>query len=110
MNWFDEHPFKVLMDYGHNPAAVEAMGQLVEIIDTKGIKICVIAAPGDRRNEDVVNLAKAAAPYFDRFICKQDDGLRSRKSGEIPLLLKQGLLDSGILEEQIQIIESEKTR
>ncbi|MDE4986581.1 hypothetical protein NAI35_12165, partial [Francisella tularensis subsp. holarctica] len=19
MNWFEEHPFKVLMDYGHNP-------------------------------------------------------------------------------------------
>ena len=25
MNVFDEHPFKVILDYGHNPAAVEAM-------------------------------------------------------------------------------------
>ena len=25
MNIFDEHPFKVILDYGHNPAAVEAM-------------------------------------------------------------------------------------
>ena len=23
MNVFDEHPFKVILDYGHNPAAVE---------------------------------------------------------------------------------------
>ena len=30
MNVFDEHPFKVILDYGHNPAAVRAMCHLVE--------------------------------------------------------------------------------
>ncbi|WP_192484701.1 MULTISPECIES: cyanophycin synthetase [Cysteiniphilum] len=108
MNWFDEHPFKVLMDYGHNPAAVLAMGKLVEQIDTKGIKTCVIAAPGDRRDQDIANIAKAVAPYFDQFICKQDDGLRGRKSGEVPHKLKEALLEAGISENSIQIIESEQ--
>ncbi|WP_440617284.1 cyanophycin synthetase [Cysteiniphilum sp. 6C5] len=108
MNWFDEHPFKVLMDYGHNPAAVLAMGKLVEQIDAKGIKTCVIAAPGDRRDQDIANIAKAVAPYFDQFICKQDDGLRGRKSGEIPRKLKEALLEAGVSENNIQIIESEQ--
>ena len=25
MNWFEEYPFKVLMDYGHNPAAINGI-------------------------------------------------------------------------------------
>ena len=25
MNVYDEHPFKVILDYGHNPAAIQAM-------------------------------------------------------------------------------------
>src|SRR6186713_652011 len=33
MNIFDEHPFKVILDYGHNAAAVEAMVSLVTRLD-----------------------------------------------------------------------------
>ncbi len=36
MNIYDEHPFKVILDYGHNPAAVEAMCQLVERLEVQG--------------------------------------------------------------------------
>ena len=36
MNIFDEHPFKVILDYGHNPAAVEAMCELVERLEVDG--------------------------------------------------------------------------
>ena len=36
MNIYDEHPFKVILDYGHNPAAVEAMCELVERLDVTG--------------------------------------------------------------------------
>ena len=39
MNIFDEHPFKVILDYGHNPAAVEAMCRLVERLEPAGRRI-----------------------------------------------------------------------
>ena len=35
MNIYDEHPFKVILDYGHNPAAVEAMCDLVERLEVE---------------------------------------------------------------------------
>ncbi|MFZ9035041.1 MAG: cyanophycin synthetase [Francisellaceae bacterium] len=108
MNWYEEHPFKVLMDYAHNPAAVKAIGQMISAMDTKGRRILVLAAPGDRRDEDVLNLAKNAAPYFDYFICKQDDGLRGRAFGAIPGLLKQGLITSGVDVDNICVIDSEQ--
>jgi cyanophycin synthetase len=53
MNIYDEHPFKVILDYAHNPAAVRAMCNLVDRFETEGRRIVVLAAPGDRRDEDI---------------------------------------------------------
>ena len=65
MNWFEEYPFKVLMDYGHNPAAIKLVSQMISNMEFASKKICVLVSPGDRRDEDVVELAKTAAPYYD---------------------------------------------
>lgn len=108
LNFFEEHPFKVLLDYAHNPAALEVLCDLVDKLEVKGKRTCIIAAPGDRRNEDVILLAKTAASHFDNFICKQDDGLRGRVSGEVAGIIKQGLLDSGVPEKNIEIVLSEQ--
>ena len=69
MNIYDEHPFKVILDYGHNPAAVEAMCELVERLEVIGRRICVLAAPGDRRDEDIKDIGRIAAGRFERYIC-----------------------------------------
>jgi cyanophycin synthetase len=53
MNVFDELPFKVILDYGHNPAAIEAMTKLSDQLEPEGERIVAIAMPGDRRDEDI---------------------------------------------------------
>jgi cyanophycin synthetase len=57
MNVFDEHPFKVILDYGHNPAAVKTVCETVDLMETAGASIVVLAAPGDRRDEDIIDIA-----------------------------------------------------
>ena len=108
MNLFEEHDFKVLMDYAHNAAAIKSIGQLVEQMEIKGTRICVLASPGDRRDQDIRDSAMAAAPYFDQFICRQDDSTRGRKSGEVSHILRQGLIDTGVSEDRITTIDSEE--
>ncbi|HEX7916167.1 cyanophycin synthetase, partial [Rudaea sp.] len=49
MNVFNEHPFKVLMDYGHNAHAVGVMADLAGRLDVSGRRIVIVAGPGDRR-------------------------------------------------------------
>ena len=61
MNVFNEHPFKVILDYGHNPAAVRAMCQLVERTPVRGRRLVALTMPGDRRDEDIAEVAKIAA-------------------------------------------------
>ena len=59
MNVFSEHPFKVLFDYGHNAHAVGMMADLAGRLDVTGRRIVVLAGPGDRRDEDLVAIAKS---------------------------------------------------
>jgi cyanophycin synthetase len=108
MNIYDEHPFKVILDYGHNPAAVEAMCDLVQSLDVAGRRLVVLAAPGDRRDEDIADIARIAAGKFDRYICRRDDQLRGRKPDEVPRLLSDALKANGVPAGLIEEIPDEQ--
>jgi cyanophycin synthetase len=109
LNVYDEHPFKVLFDYGHNAHAVSALCTLVNRMGVKGRRICVLSAPGDRRDEDVRAIGVVAAEAgFDHYICRRDDSLRGRSDDEVPRMLAAALRDAGIGEERITIVVDEQ--
>jgi cyanophycin synthetase len=108
MNIFDEHPFKVILDYGHNAAAVEVMCQLVSRLEVAGRRICVLAAPGDRRDEDIAEVGRIAAGHFDRYIVRRDDGLRGRGPEEVPHLLRDALLEADVPSDKVAVIPDEQ--
>jgi cyanophycin synthetase len=109
LNVFDEHPFKVILDYAHNPAAIEAMTKLCTQLEPKGRKIICFSMPGDRRDEDIVAAATIVAGKFDHYICKADDGRRGRGDSEVPDLLRKTLLENGVTDAQINVIPDEAT-
>jgi cyanophycin synthetase len=108
MNVFNEHPFKVLFDYGHNAHAVGMMADLAQHLDVLGRRIVVLAGPGDRRDEDLVAIAKAVAGRFDHYICRRDDNLRNRAPDEVPRIQAQALRDAGVPDSAISIIPDEQ--
>ncbi|MFT4540402.1 MAG: cyanophycin synthetase [Planctomycetota bacterium] len=107
MNICDDHPFRVILDYGHNPAAVNAMVELTDRLETKGKRILVIAAPGDRRDQDILEIATITAGHFDHYICRRDDNTRGRDGDEVPRMQCQALLDAGVPESAIEQIPDE---
>lgn len=108
LNIYNEHPFKVILDYAHNPAAIQTITDLARRLDVNGKRRIVMAMPGDRREEDYVEAAKITAEGFDTFICKADDDRRHRGHDEVPQFLKKVLMESGINEADIQVIPSEQ--
>jgi cyanophycin synthetase len=108
MNIYDEHPFRVILDYAHNPAAVSAMCGLVDRFDVEGRRIVVLSAPGDRRDEDIREIAKTAASHFDHFVCRCDDNRRGRDQDEVAVMLKNKLLESGVSADHIEVIPDEQ--
>ena len=108
MNVFNEHPFKVLMDYGHNAHAVGVMTDLAQRLDVTNRRIIVIAGPGDRRDEDLREIARVVAGKFDHYICRRDDALRGRDGDEVPRIIAKELIANGVAESAISIIADEQ--
>ncbi len=106
-NVFDEHTFKVILDYAHNPAAFSAMADMVSRMDVKGRRIAVVAAPGDRRDEDILQAAEILAGHFDHYICKADDNRRGRGPDEVPQMIRKKLEELGTKPHAIEIIPDE---
>ena len=108
MNIFDGHPFKVILDYGHNPTAILAMRAVVEDLPVSGRRIVVLAAPGDRRDEDIQEAARAAVGAFDLYILRRDDNPRGRGPDEVPRILEKELLAAGVPADQIRVVPEEE--
>ncbi len=107
-NVFDKLPFKVILDYGHNPAAVQAMADLVTRLECNGRRVCVLSAPGDRRDEDIRAIARIAGKAFDYLVLRRDDDLRGRGSDEVPRMMEKELLASGFSPENMVVIPDEQ--
>jgi cyanophycin synthetase len=108
LNIYNEHPFKVILDYAHNPAAIQSITDLATRLEVSGKRHLVLAMPGDRRDEDIIQAAQIVAKGFDSFICKADDSRRGRGHDEVPMLLKKTLMAAGVAESLIHVIPSEK--
>ena len=108
MNVFDEHPFKVVMDYAHNAHAVGMMADLAQRLEVSGRRIVVVAAPGDRRDEDIQDIARAVAGRFDHYVVKRDDSLRGRDGDEVPRIIARALQAAGVAETAITQIPDEQ--
>jgi len=101
MNFYNEHPFRVLLDYAHNAHGMTAMARTIRGLTVNGRRIGVLAAPGDRRDEDILDLARAAAPAFDFIFLREDDNRRGRKPRVTGELVPQGLLAAGFPADRI---------
>jgi cyanophycin synthetase len=108
MNVWDEHPFKVIFDYGHNAHAVGMLAELAGKLEVRGRRLVVVAGPGDRRDEDIRDIARAVAGRFDHYICRRDDGLRGRESDEVPKMIAAVLREQGVPDSAITLIPDEQ--
>jgi cyanophycin synthetase len=108
LNVFDEHPFRVIVDYAHNPAAFRAMNELVQQL-RPGYKrvIGVMSAPGDRRDVDILENGSIAAGMFDHLIIKEDDDRRGREAGAVAALVRQGAREAGMPDEHMTEVLNE---
>ncbi|NNE62880.1 MAG: cyanophycin synthetase, partial [Gammaproteobacteria bacterium] len=107
-NIYNEHPFKVILDYAHNPAGFRAMAELAEKLEPAGKRILVISVPGDRRDADIRESVRACLPHFTHFVCKADNNRRGRGDDELPQLIRSYLIEEGVAEDNIRVVAEEE--
>jgi cyanophycin synthetase len=72
----------VIVDYGHNTAAVDATGRMISNV-WGGRPAAAITLPGDRRDDLIIRTAEAIAAWFGRVIVYEDADKRGRAPGEM---------------------------
>jgi len=90
MNVFAFEKYKVIIDYAHNPAGMEAMGKFVESLGAD-FSTATIAGTGDRRDQDLRDYSRVAAEHFDELlIWKDEEYARGRDSSEVMNRILEG--------------------
>ncbi|WP_422929606.1 cyanophycin synthetase [Singulisphaera sp. PoT] len=80
----------IILDYGHNPSAVSALVDAIEMFPQKRRSI-VFSCEGDRRDGDITRQTGILGESFDTVVLYEYPDLRGRKTGEIMSLMKEGL-------------------
>jgi cyanophycin synthetase len=76
----------VIVDYGHNAAALDATGRMIS--DVWGAEpAAAITLPGDRRDDLVTKAAEVIASWFGRVVVYEDADQRGRVPGEMTSLI-----------------------
>ena len=78
----------VIVDYAHNCAAYAALAETARAM-TPGRVVGVVAAPGDRRDADLVDIGRTCAAGFDDLVVYESEN-RGRAAGDVAALLAQG--------------------
>ncbi|MEH6437402.1 cyanophycin synthetase [Massilia sp. DD77] len=100
-NLFDVDGVTVIVDYAHNPAAYAALAETARAM-TPGRLVGVVAAPGDRRDADLVDVGRTCAAGFDELVIYETEN-RGRADGETAALLARGARLGRVDQESMRI-------
>jgi len=103
LNYYEKLPFSAVVDYAHNPDGIARLSEFASRLPVKGRRLLMIAGPGDRGDEGIGDMARAAAGKFDHYVCRHYRNTRGRQDHEVPEILRAALMQAGVAEEAISL-------
>ncbi len=102
-NVYEVNGFQVLVDFAHNPEAMQALFTMARAIPAKRTVLCFGQA-GDRTDEQIRELARSAWSIGLELACiaELEKYRRGREEGEVFTIIRDELLRCGAQEEQIR--------
>ncbi|CAN5479317.1 cyanophycin synthetase [soil metagenome] len=98
---------RIVMDYCHNLAGLEAMADFVRRMEAPRT-LGLVSMPGDRLDQDFAAFGKLAAQTFDQLIVREDTNTRGRPSGEIAAMLQAAAIEGGLAPNCVTIVLNEE--
>ncbi|HEU5090134.1 MAG TPA: cyanophycin synthetase, partial [Roseiflexaceae bacterium] len=86
-NVLEYHGIQVIMDYGHNQAALAALAQAAGALGQR-YTVLALGLPGDRRDDDLRATIAQTSAFADEYILYDLRDRRGRRPGEVPELLR----------------------
>jgi cyanophycin synthetase len=100
-NLFDVDGVTVIVDYAHNTAAYAALAETARAM-TPGRLVGVVAAPGDRRDADLVDIGATCAAGFDELVVYETEN-RGRAAGTVASKLVEGIRTAKFEQDRLQV-------
>jgi UDP-N-acetylmuramyl tripeptide synthase len=106
---YDYRGAQVLIDYAHNPDGLRGLMNVATRLRRTGRIALLLGQAGNRSNADIEELAATAARFRPDFVVVKETEayMRGRAPGEVPAILRAGLLRAGLLETAIEVHLSE---
>ncbi|MCC2955506.1 cyanophycin synthetase [Massilia sp. IC2-477] len=101
-NLFDVDGVAVIVDYAHNCAAYAALAESARAMSA-GRLVGVVAAPGDRRDADLIDIGRTCAAGFDDLVVFETEN-RGRASGETASLLVRGARLGRLADDSLSVV------
>ncbi|MCA9658977.1 MAG: hypothetical protein KC486_11590, partial [Myxococcales bacterium] len=94
---------RIVLDFAHNVAGIRALAGVAQHLRGAGRLTVAFGMAGDRSDAEMLALAGALAELRPdaAILREQHDHLRGRALGEVPALLRRGLIDRGIASDAI---------
>jgi cyanophycin synthetase len=107
---FERNGVQILVDYAHNPEGLRGLLTVAEHLRQGAGRLgLLLGHAGNRQDGEIRALARAAAEFQPALVViKENEGhLRGREPGEIPRILREQLLRSGLPESALPVRASE---
>jgi UDP-N-acetylmuramyl tripeptide synthase len=107
---FDIGGVKIILDYAHNPDGLRGVMRVAQQLCAPDGRIgMLLGHAGNRLDADIEELALVATEFGpDLIVVKEDEGhLRGRQPGEVPAIIQNALLKTGMPLAAVPICPSE---
>jgi cyanophycin synthetase len=115
LNIYEGHPFRVVLDFAHNPDGVQVVCKALRPMPVPGRRICVTTGIGNRHGEHIDEIAGIIADQFDVFVCsrlrkvsEERTAQRGFPPAEIPLRLARALRERGVAAENVLVVDLDR--
>lgn len=94
LNLFTVGAKTVLIDYAHNIPALKSLQAFITRYPHRRRKV-VFGGTGNRRDEDIIGIGELLGSFYQQ-VYLDDADPRGREPGEVPRLVREGLLKAGL--------------
>jgi cyanophycin synthetase len=105
MNEFTGLPYRLIMDFAHNPDGMRRIAEFADRQEVAGRKILSLAGSHKRSDEINREMARAVAGHFDFYFCKEYEPPENLPRLMAPFMC-QILMESGVPETAIEQVTS----
>jgi cyanophycin synthetase len=103
-NVFDDLPFRIIMDFAHNPDGVQKICEFADRQSVKGRKVIAFAGLSKRSDDLNKKIAQAVAGHFDFYFCKDYEPSEPPKRRFTGPFMQKILIEAGVPESATTVV------